>query len=825
MRTTIAMGVWALCGTAVAQAAPPTVGRVEFTHANTSMALSVPITAGGLETTVWLRTAPNRLSACDDVAGQRVPATGGIAAGSGTASVLVGASIEGLSPNSHHEVCVLAENADGLTAGSIASFTTSDRPEVSMLPPGNVGGTTAIVRASSIGHNATTTVRFRYAGGWWPSCDALPGSPVPVDGLFGGFGLSAEYVQFELKGLQLNTEYSLCAVATNAYGTVSSEVATVLTMGIPAVTTLAVADLEEASGTLRATVNPLGGQTQAWFFLDTEPPVDCGPLSVHQLRIPEEGGTVFNSQRTPQTLSTPVQLARRTRYYVCAAASNAAGYGAGEVLSFVTVAPPDVGEVEAVAVSAWEATLVGVVNANESPTTAWFRYDTRSPGACNTSFGRQAPSGSSIAVGDGAEDAIVQQVLTSLRPATTYHACLIAQNAEGVTFGDLMTFTTPADRPTVTTLAAADVDVTSAHLAGLIAPNGAATTAWFRWVEGPMAACDDSVGTRVPASGGWDVGAGPGVVGIEEALVGLVPNVEHSYCAIAENAVGRTYGAVQVFEPGVDPPIVSTERAYTTEPDMWVLTGLVNPLGVEAEGWFRYGTSDPPVCDDSFGLRAPAVGGVAIGAVNASVPFEETAPDLLPDATYFYCAAASSLGGSSFGDVMTWHTEPVPPTVSTVGMVSSLGEPVRLGSVVNPNGTASTSWFRVGEVPVEACSDAWGTRWPASGDVELGSGREDVAWEQAVSGLGEGTWYVCAMASSRGGTAAGEVVAFEVIEPVDDTDDTDAIDSDVGDDEDGDMPPCGCQQSTPSSGLALLGLTWVFRRRPARRGAPSLRAG
>jgi hypothetical protein len=70
----------------------------------------------------------------------------------------------------------------------------------------------------------------------------------------------------------------------------------------------------------------------------------------------------------------------------------------------------------------------------------------------------------------------------------------------------------------------------------------------------------------------------------------------------------------------------------------------------------------PAACDDSFGTRAPATGGTDLGAGEEPVSFEEMLSGLEPRLTYYYCAAASNLGGAAFGEVLTFTTEAIPST-------------------------------------------------------------------------------------------------------------------------------------------------------------------
>src|SRR3990167_7045895 len=107
--------------------------------------------------------------------------------------------------------------------------------------------------------------------------------------------------------------------------------------------------------------------------------------------------------------------------------------------------------------------------------------------------------------------------------------------------------TVAAPPPTVTTQVQSNVTQTGATLNGTANPNGTATTGWFRYRTSSPGSCNDSFGTRVPSSGGTSLGSGTSGVNFSRAISGLVQNTTYYYCAIAENAGGKAYGAVRSF--------------------------------------------------------------------------------------------------------------------------------------------------------------------------------------------------------------------------------------------------------------------------------------
>ena len=103
------------------------------------------------------------------------------------------------------------------------------------------------------------------------------------------------------------------------------------------------------------------------------------------------------------------------------------------------------------------------------------------------------------------------QALTGLTQGTTYYYCAIASSSVGTTFGSLVSFLT-SNLPTVTTGATSGVSDTAATLNGSANPNGIAAAGWFRYDTTNPVTCNDTFGTRVPASGGTTLGAGTGAV-------------------------------------------------------------------------------------------------------------------------------------------------------------------------------------------------------------------------------------------------------------------------------------------------------------------------
>lgn len=105
----------------------------------------------------------------------------------------------------------------------------------------------------------------------------------------------------------------------------------------------------------------------------------------------------------------------------------------------------------------------------------------------------------------------------------------------------------PQPPPAVLTSPASDVTTSSATLNGRAKPLGAITTAWFRFFTNNPHVCNDTFGTRVPSTGGTDLGTGTDFVNFSQPVSFLIPGTTYYYCAIAQNSAGKSMGQIVSF--------------------------------------------------------------------------------------------------------------------------------------------------------------------------------------------------------------------------------------------------------------------------------------
>ncbi|HMF41847.1 MAG TPA: hypothetical protein VKQ32_14315 [Polyangia bacterium] len=717
----------------------------------------------GAATTGWFRYDTTSPGSCDDSFGTRVPATsGGSMLGAGTSDVNFSQAITGLTANTTYYYCAIAQNGAGTSFGSIQSFVTPIAPTVLTLAATGVASMTATVNGSANPNGDMTTGWFRFDTTSPGACNDTFGTRAPATGGFAlGTGTTAAPYAQALTGLTPNTTYYFCALASNSVGTAVGDVLTFTTPAPATATTAPATAITGTGAALNGSGNPHMAAAIGYFRYATTNPGSCNDS--FGTRTPATGGTDLGAGTADVAFSAMLTgLTTGTTYYYCAIAANSEGTGLGAVSSFTTLAVPTVMTGAASGVTSTSATFNGSGNPGGDAAIGYFRYATTNPGTCNDSFGTRSPASGGSSLGSGTAAVPFAQTESSLQPGTTYYYCAIAQNSVGTSFGSVQSFITLA-APSVTTLAATAVGSTGATLNGQAAPNGAATTGYFRYgTTDPGGVCDALFGTRVPANGGTALGSGGTAAPFSQTLTGLQPGTTYYFCALADNAVGTSAGTVLTFATTAVAPIVTTSPVTSTTLTSATLNGNANPNGGASTGWFRYATSDPGTCNDSFGTRVPTgTGGSPLGSGTAVVAFSQNVTGLSGGVTYYFCAIASNSAGTSFGAVLNFRVDTPAPIVSTEAATAVTATTATVNGSANPNGTDTTGWFRYDTSMPAACNDSFGTRAPASGGTDLGTGTTAAPFMAALTGLEPNqTYYYCAIASNTGGAAFGNPMSF-----------------------------------------------------------------
>ena len=123
--------------------------------------------------------------------------------------------------------------------------------------------------------------------------------------------------------------------------------------------------------------------------------------------------------------------------------------------------------------------------------------------------------------------------------------------------------------------------------------------------------------------------------------------LDSSYVYSISDGHGGTDSAtlkVSIHCPATNPPAdVTTNDAGFVSSSSATLNGSANPQGSATSGYFRYSTTNPGSCDDSFGTATPSG---SLGSGTSDVPFSYSLSGLSASTTYYYCAVATNSNGT-----------------------------------------------------------------------------------------------------------------------------------------------------------------------------------
>jgi len=252
----------------------------------------------------------------------------------GTSAVFVQAALSNLVPSAVYHFRVAATNSAGTSFGADLAFIVPipAAPTVSTLDASNLKTNSAALNGS-VNPNGQPAVAWFEWGTTTNYGNATIGQNLSA-------GASAVPVQASLSNLAANSVYHYRLVASNAGGVSQGNDSSFITLpiaGLPIVLTLAAMNHTTNSATVRASVNPGGAATAAWF--------EWGPTAGFGNKTPEISvGAGVADVVIETTLSN---LIEGSLYYYRVVATNAVGSSTGANRSFATKTtapcPPEVG--------------------------------------------------------------------------------------------------------------------------------------------------------------------------------------------------------------------------------------------------------------------------------------------------------------------------------------------------------------------------------------------------------------------------------------------------------------------------------------------------
>jgi hypothetical protein len=187
----------------------------------------------------------------------------------------------------------------------------------------------------------------------------------------------------------------------------------------------------------------------------------------------------------------------------------------------------------------------------------------------------------------------------------------------------------------------------------------------------------------------------------EKLITGLEPSAQYTFCLVAENTFGSTFGLPKTLTTSPVPPKVDGESAAGIKSTEATLEAQVNPNNEKTNGYLQYSTSATVNGSGSL-IGAAKTASSGLGEGYGDQPLAPAAlTGLTAGTTYYYQAVASNAAGTTYGTVQEFTTVPAPATEapSPIGTTTAT-----LNGTLTPlNLTVATEYFflyNLGEAPV-----------------------------------------------------------------------------------------------------------------------------
>jgi hypothetical protein len=417
-------------------------------------------------------------------------------------------------------------------------------------------------------------------------------------------------------------------------------------------------------------------------------------------------------------------------YHYRLVVKNAAGavtFGADQsfVPSYVkglkTLSPPE-------NITRTQATLKGSYEDTGKTTEYHFEWGTSACPCPNQSTEEVAASESlsALAKKDG--------VLTHLKPQTVYHYRVVAKNEFGTTFGADKTFETLPAVQTLTTEDATPVERRKATAHGSFVGDGTPTTYTFEW--GPTASYGNTLTTGGPI-------APAGLQNVQMVIDGCEtpdakgclepsrsdkanpgPKVYH-FRISATNELGTTVGGDKQFTTLPAVGSLETKPATSIDQEDITLNAKFAGNGEDTSYYFEYGLTP------SYGKTTDETDA---GEPNVATEVSSEITDYEAYETYHYRVVAKNPYGTTYGEDMTFDTEPaLVPDVAGTQSDNVTPTSATLEAMVNPNRWLTVYAFEYGT------TEAYGESTEISHPI--GSDKTFHPVSSQISGLAPGTEY------------------------------------------------------------------------------------
>ncbi len=298
-----------------------------------------------------------------------------------------------------------------------------------------------------------------------------------------------------------------------------------------------------------------------------------------------------------------------------------------------------------------------------------------------------------------------EQTVSNLVPNTLYSVRAYAVNSEGVSYGEVQTFTTKPALAVVLTDKVSDVSSTSAMVYAKVTDKGGEEPSEFGILLGTSSEVNPDNAEKIKASGSS--------AQFSVSLKGLARKTKYYVKAYVTNSVGTSYGKVLEFETNAELPVVATLPVEEITDVSAVTGGNITDDGgdvVKARG-VVWGTSENPTIDNA----SKTSDGTGKGQ------YTSTIIKLKYETVYYVRAYATNSVGTSYGETIKFTT-----TERDLSRAFDLSEDGTANSyIVSESGmymipaVKGNSTESVGNVAsVEVLWESFGTiEWPSVGTL------------------------------------------------------------------------------------------------------------
>ena len=239
-----------------------------------------------------------------------------------------------------------------------------------------------------------------------------------------------------------------------------------------------------------------------------------------------------------------------------------------------------------------------------------------------------------------------------------------------------------------------EITPTSAKLGGQVAANsGEIVSVYFDWGRQGCIGTKTGCSQRVTADPATITGTGFNYYHpFYYSLSGLTPGTTYEARAVGishnSELYGKLIGSSETIWTFTTPklPTVTTSPASNVSSYYAQLNGTANPNGFATKAWFRYSSTNPGSCSDTFGYRYPETYNTqkSLGSGTSSVSFDTAGVGLSHsrNTTYYYCAIAENSGGKSFGSIVSYTTRDVSTGVNPASGQIVLGKETAVSTTV-----------------------------------------------------------------------------------------------------------------------------------------------